>query len=164
MSFLIKIISILAMLVSLSACTLNEYARQSPVADLPYQHSDFDFKVAWKTYPTDQGLNIEGLLKNVRYAQAESVTLSVFLLNSENKVLASASTYPIPQTIKMDYYVPFDVVLINAAPKKGDRLKFLIDYKAQEGNNGASRWISYFTVDESTGIEIKESIKHPDQW
>ncbi|KAF0220612.1 MAG: hypothetical protein FD174_936 [Geobacteraceae bacterium] len=164
MSFLMKIISIAAMLLSLSACTMDEYVRRDPVADLPYRHSDFDFKVAWKTYLTDQGLNIEGLLKNVRYAQVESVTLYVSLLNSENKVLASDRTFPIPQTIKMDYYVPFDVILKNAAPQKGDRLKFVIDYKAQEGNEGASRWISYFTVDALTGIGFKESIKDTGQW
>jgi hypothetical protein len=163
MPFLIKVISVVAMLVSLSACTVNEYARQNPVADMPYRHSDFDFKVAWKTSPTDQGLAIEGLLKNVRYAQVESVTLSVFLLNSDNKVLATASTFPNPQTIKIDDYVSWGVIL-KAVPSKGDRLKFLIDYHAQEGNDGASRWISYFTVDEATGSEIKERIKNPDQW
>ncbi len=164
MRLLPKIFAIITMLVSLSGCSMNNYIPQNPVADLPYRHNDFDYRFAWRTDQTDQGLSVEGLMKNVRYAQVESVTLSISLLNKENVVLASETTFPLPQTIKMDNYAPFKVTLKKVSPSKNDMLKFMITYYVFDGKDEIFQWHSSFTTDVSTGMGINDTVKNPDAW
>ncbi len=163
MALLLRIVS-LVMLCMLSALPDLHAAGTSPVSDLPYRHSAFDFKYAWKAAPLGQGMAIEGLVKNIRYFNVEGAVLTVSLLNGERKVLAEATTFPIPQQIRMDEVRPFDMVLKGAAPNPGDRLRFLISYRAFDGRDGVGFWMSSFTVDATTGAVLAEKVKPATGW
>ena len=163
MSLLLKVAT-LVMLGMLTTAPALHAAGMSPVAGLPYRHSDFDFKYAWKTSPLGQGVAIDGLFKNVRYYKVEGMVLTVSLLNSDKKVLADATTFPIPQRISMYDTRPFDVVLKNVTLSPGDRLRFLIHYRATDGLDGTGFWMSSFTVDAATGAALHERAQPANEW
>ena len=162
MALLRKVLS-LVMLCILSAVPELHAAAASPVADLPYRHSAFDFKYAWKTAPLGQGTAIDGVVKNVRYFNVDGAVLSVSLLNGDSKVLAEATALPIPQEIRMDGVRSFDVVLKGVTLSPGDRLRFLVLYRAADGADGVGLWLSSFTVDATTGAVLTEKAQ-PAAW
>lgn len=160
---LLRIVS-LVMLCMLSTAPELHAAGMSTVADLPYRHSAFDFKYAWKTAPLGQGVAIDGLVKNIRYFTVEGAVLTVSLLNGDKRVLAEATTIPIPQRIRMDEVLPFDMVLKGATLSPGDRLRFLILYLATDGSDGVGLWMSSFTVDATTGAVLAGKVRPATAW
>ncbi|WP_145024891.1 hypothetical protein [Geobacter argillaceus] len=162
MSLVLRIV-VLVMLTALMAAPTVHAADADPVAAMPYRYADFDFKYAWRTVQVDRGLAVDGVLKNVRYASVDDVVLTVSLLNREGKRLADATTFPIPQQIKMDYYSPFDLVLKNVVLSSGDLLRFQIRYRVDEGGNNSFNWLGSFTVDAATGRLLNEKGKI-DRW
>ena len=162
MALLSRIVSVV-MLCMLSAVPAL-HAGTKPEADLPYRHSAFDFKYAWKAAPLGQGVVIDGVVKNVRFFNVEGAVLTVSLLNGEKKVLANATALPIPQQIRMDEVRPFDLVLKGVTLSPGDRLRFLISYRAADGRNGIGFWMSSFTVDATTGALLVEKVKPAAAW
>ena len=164
MALLRRVLS-LVMLCLLTAVPELHAAATSPVAALPYRYSAFDFKYAWKTAPLGEGIAIDGLLKNVRYFNVDGAVLSLSLLRGEKKVLAEATALPIPQQIRMDEVRPFDLVLKGVTVSPGDRLRFLVLYRATDGVDGVGLWVSSFTVDATTGAVLAEKVKPAaDEW
>lgn len=163
MSFVLRIVT-LVMLAALTAVPTVHAADGSPVAGMPYRYDNFDFKYAWRTVQVDRGLAIDGLLKNVRYASVDDVVMTVSLLNREGKLLADATTFPIPQEIRMDYDSPFDLVLKDVVPSEGDLLRFLIRYRVHDGDSNSFNWLGSFTVDAATGKVLPEKEKPADGW
>jgi len=103
-------------------------------------------------------------LKNVRYASVDDVVLTVSLLNREGKLLADATTFPIPQQIRMDYDSPFDLVLKDVVLSEGDLLRFLIRYRVDDGDSNSFNWLGSFTVDAATGRVLPEKERPADGW
>ena len=162
MRILKRVAALLSVLISLSACAAP-HAMQNPAAEFPFRHNDFDFRYAWKTNQTDQGIYIGALIKNVRYAAAEEVEVTVTLLNKEHKVISENTAFPIPQLITKGDYRSIGLLLKGAKLSEGDQLRFLVSYKASEGSQGLS-WRSSFTVDAATGAIVGAGEKPADVW
>ena len=163
MPFLLRIVTVV-MLAALTAAPAVHAVGTNPVADMPYRYDDFDFKYAWKTTPVERGLAVDGIMKNVRYANVDDVVLTVSVLNREGKLLADATTFPLPQQIRMDYDSPFALVLKNVVLSPGDLLRFQIRYRVDDGSNNSFNWLGSFTVDAATGAPLVEKGKPSDGW
>jgi hypothetical protein len=157
-----RVAALLAVMVTLSATGALSAARPS-LAGLPYRHSDFDFKMAWKASQSGQGVAIEGVLKNVRYPRTVGVDVTVYLLDRDHRLLAREMTFPIPQPIRWGESRPFALTLDQAALAQGDLLQFLIRYQFEDGNDGGS-WMSDFTVDAATGAVVDVEYGVPADW
>jgi hypothetical protein len=160
MTRLVRWVLMMVMMTALAGCAAWNAERPNPVAGLPYHHSDFDLKVAWKTSLTDEGLVVEGLIKNVRYAYMRDLDVTVALLDREKRVLAEHGELLVPVSLYIDYDQPFSVVLRDARPAPGDLLRFRITYRAVEGADSIFNWLSIFTVDAATGAAV-EKVRKP---
>jgi hypothetical protein len=164
LKLLTRFVASLAVVISLTACAAPNAVTLSPAAEYTYRHNDFDFRYAWKTSQTDKGIGIEGLIKNVRYPAVEDVEVRVSLLNKEKKLIAEDVTFPIPQTIRIEDYRSFEILLKNAKISEGDQLQFLVSYSISEGLNAYKRK-SNFTVNAATGAFPGTAKKSDDeQW
>ena len=145
MKILGKIAAALLVLVSLTACATSEAKKSNPADNYTFRHRNFDLKYAWKTSQTDQGVRVDGLIKNIRYSRMENLTLRVSLLNKGRQIIAESSSFPSPQQIQLDDISTFGLLLKNTKLSGDDLLRFQINYTASEGTNALS-WTSDFTV------------------
>jgi len=162
---MIKTLALISLLL-LSACSAQYAAiQQNPADGFPNRHRDFDYKVAWKTTVANNEVVIDGILKNVRYPYIESLDLTVFLLGTDGKVRARATTIPSPQQSRVDEVIPFNAELRNVTLNPGDTFKFVIHYMGGEGGpEDGVDWRSTFAVDAMTGaVRHKDNIK-PEEW
>jgi hypothetical protein len=141
-------VALVLMLAVLSGCARPE-PMPSPQS-YPYRHAMFDYRVAWKTVPTPDGVVVEGLLQNVRWAYVTGADLTVTLLKKDGRKIVGRDI-PVPLSTRMGETVPFRVVLRNGSPEPGDEMEFLIHYKATEGQEGGMDWRSRFRADAVTG-------------
>lgn len=119
---MIKTLALVSLFV-LSACSARYAATQQySVANFSYRHSDFDYKIAWKTTQTNDVVVIDGILKNVRYPHIEQVELTIFLQGPDGKVRARATALPFPQQSHMDEVVSFSVKVNKVVLNPGTRL------------------------------------------
>ena len=149
--------ALLSMLVSITGCVMISVPSRQPFAGLPYRYNSFDLKVAWKAEPTRQGLALDGVLKNVRYARMDDLDVTVSLLDPRQGIFAKAKTFVIPRSANLDEYRNFDMVLENATLKKGDMFRFDIHYVAVDDHNSTLNWYTTFTVDAETGATVLKS-------
>jgi hypothetical protein len=149
-----KSVVLVALLAVFAGCTGMSAARKSPFAGYPFRHADFDFIVTWKTSPVGKSVDVDGILKNVRYFQVTDLQLWVKALNKDKKVLADESTLFLPVPLNTDDYLPFSVTLKNVTLAPGDMLKFVILCRVNEDSKSSSIWLSSFTVDAITGAAI----------
>jgi len=150
----------------LSACSAQHAVKQqNPSEGFPYRHSDFDYKVAWRTTGADNMVAIDGIMKNVRYATINSLDLTLFLIGTDGKVRARTTTLPFPQTSMLGDPVSFSAKLKDAALKPGDTIKFAIHYVAGEGGRDSGvDWNSTFAVDALTGAVLHKDNLKPEEW
>ena len=127
---------------------------QRTFAAYPHRHDGFDFKVAWKTTQVPQGVALEGVMQNVRYSQVADLQVTVSLLDARKKVLAEATTFPIPPSFNLDEYRDFGLMLKNVTLSPGDLLHFRLLYQAVDDETSGLRWLTNFTVDPFTGAAI----------
>lgn len=159
-----KLLAVLASLLVLTACG-QRYVKHSNVAGYPNRYADFDYKYAWKTATTDQGVVIDGVMKNVRYAYIDSVLLKVSVPGKDEKIVASASTFPMPQQTRQEDVIRFSLLLKDFKPAPGDVYQFLVHYTGNEGGNRSGiDWISSFKVDAVTGAAIRAPDGSADEW
>jgi hypothetical protein len=154
---------ILLSLAIMSGCGLQPYV-QTDVAGYPYRYADFDYKYAWKSTRTNQGVAIEGVMKNVRYPAISSVQLTVLLLQKDGKIVGRESTFPMPQQSRENDVCHYSLLLKGIKPVVGDLLQFHVHYRGNEGNDEAIDWISSFKVDALTGAIIEPANSRPDKW
>jgi hypothetical protein len=156
----------LASLFILSACSTQHVATlQNPAAGFPFRHSDFDYKVAWKTTEANNAVVIDGILKNVRYPYIEGLDVTVFLQGTDGKVRARASTIPVPQQSQVGEVIPFSAEFRNATLNQGDTFKFVIHYQADLGGpEDGTDWRSTFAADAATGAELHKDSLKPEEW
>jgi hypothetical protein len=162
---MIKILKLISLLL-LSACSAQYPAiQENPAAAFPYRHSEFDYKVAWKTSAANNVVIIDGILKNVRYPFIEGLDLTVFLEGADGRVRARATTLPFPQQSQKDEVVYFNAKLNNVAINPGDTFKFVIHYVGGEGGqDGRSDWRSNFAADAMTGAVRHKDNPKSEEW
>jgi len=153
----------LTVFISLAACATSSATKQNPADEFTFKHRDFDLRYAWKTLQTDKGVSIDGLIKNVRYTNIDSIEVKVSLLDKSRKVLAEGVAFPVPQKIQLDDYRNFAVFLKDAKLSEADQIRFLVDYSASDGQNALS-WTSTFTVKAATGAAIGVGPGTENEW
>ncbi|WP_243372857.1 hypothetical protein [Geotalea sp. SG265] len=134
---------------SMAACSATGARTQQPLAGYPYRHQAFDLNVAWKTVSSGQGTSVEGVVQNVRYVQVRDMEVTVLLLDGK-KVLARGRSFTSPNRIDRDDMAGFDLYL-NASPRPGDLLQFIIQYQALDDASNSFHWLGSFTVDALSG-------------
>ncbi|HEY4744906.1 MAG TPA: hypothetical protein VIH45_09635 [Desulfuromonadaceae bacterium] len=162
-----KWLALMASVLVMSACGLEQYVRHTDVSGYPYRYTDFDFKYAWKTTPTTDGVVIDGVMKNIRYPTIDDLELTVFVLGKQENVITRAITFPVPQQGR-DYEETvnyFSLPLRGVTPVSGNVYEFLAHYKGgYGGNKGGVEWRSTFKVDAMTGAVMHRQPKNPDIW
>lgn len=151
MKIAVRIALVLAVLALLPACATAP--KPNPAAGYSFIHREFDLHWAWSTKQVGQDLQVDGLLKNVRYPRVESLEVNVALLDKSRKTIARGTSFPVPQPIDVDDYRPFDVVLKNARISEGDLLQFVVNYVGSAATSSVS-WTSSFTLNARTGQPV----------
>lgn len=165
MSFLLKKLALFAALLVMAGCGMHGYTRSSDIASYPYRYADFDYKYAWKTTVADNGFLIDGVMKNVRYANIDSVQLTVNVVDKDGKTVAKATDFPMPQQTREGEECSFSLLLKDIKPAPGDILQFQVYYTGTEGGlDGHIDWHGSFRVDAMTGAVINTPGIHPDRW
>lgn len=157
-----RILACMTLILALTSCGLQQYVKHTNVAGYPFRYADFDYKYAWKTVTTDQGVEIDGVMKNVRYPYVEGVQVTVFVVEKGGRIITRATTFPTPQQAREDDVSQFILRLRNVKPEADDVFHFLIRYSGNEW--GAVDWISSFKVDALTGAVIRPPAGNPDDW
>ena len=165
MSFILKKLALFASLLVMTGCGMHGYTRSSDIASYPYRYANFDYKYAWKTTAVDNGLLIEGVMKNVRYAYIDSVLLTVNVVDNGGKVVAKATEFPMPQQTREGEECSFSLLLRDFKPAPGDILQFQVHYTGNEGDpHGGVDWHSSFKVEAMTGADIDPPSRKTDKW
>jgi hypothetical protein len=154
MAWFARMAILLVLLLTVTGAGSPYGADGGPPAAYPYRHSAFDFSTVWKTTPAGQGIAIEGLLKNVRYAFVDDLEMTVALRNKDNKLLAKETTFLTPQPLRNGEARPFSLNLRNVAISPGDVLQFSIKCRVDEGRDESFIWLSSFEVDAATGAAM----------
>ncbi|BCS53366.1 hypothetical protein [Geobacter sp. SVR] len=145
-------------------------AAQYSVADFPFRHTAYDYKVAWKTGQAGNGTTIDGIMKNTRYPDIDQLDLTIFLIGPNQKVRARTTTIPAPQQSRRNDVVPFSAKLKDVSLNQGDTLVFELHYRGSEGGGGRSGggggvdWHSTFAVDALTGQPREEEKGKTEEW
>jgi hypothetical protein len=153
----------LAVVISLTGCAASHAAKPNPATDFNFIHKASDLHYAWSAKQTDQGVRIDGLVKNVEYPRIEGLEIKVSLLDKAHKVIAEAVSFTVPYSIQVNDYTNFGVQLPKARLSDGDLLLFLSRYNAVAGQSSFS-WFSSFTVNAITGEVVGRREKSDDQW
>jgi hypothetical protein len=163
MKIFAKVAISLAVLTSLTGCAESYAGKHSQPIGFSFIHKDSDLHYAWNARQTDQGVRVDGLVKNVEYPSIESLTIKVSLLGQGHKVISEGTGFTVPYSLPNDDDTSFEVLLPKAKLSEGDLLQFLASYNAVAGQTSFS-WISSFTVDALTGEVIGRREKSDDQW
>ena len=153
----------LAALISLTGCAASYATRYNPASDYSFMHKDSDLHYAWNAKQTDQGVRIDGLVKNVEYPRVESLEIKVSLLDKAHKVISEDVSFTVPYSIQSNDYTNFGVLLPKAKLSEGDLLRFLSSYNAVAGQSSFS-WFSSFTVNAITGEVVGRWEKPDAKW
>lgn len=165
MSHFLKMLAALATLLVMAGCAVSQqHVKQIDMKEYPNRHAAFDYKYAWKTVTTDQGVMVEGIMKNVRYAFIDSIDIKVDLQDKDGKTVASASDFPMPQQTREGDVSHFGLLLTGGKPAAGDTFQFTVHYKGNEGDTSRLNWISIFKVDALTGAVIHPQGRNADKW
>jgi len=153
----------LAVVMSLTGCAASLTAKPSPTANFSFIHKASDLHYAWNAKQNDQGVLVNGLVKNVEYPRVEGLEIKVSLLDKAHKVISEAVSFTVPYSIQVNDYTSFGVQLHKAKLSEGDQLLFLSRYNAVAGQSSFS-WFSSFTVNAITGEVVGRREKTDDQW
>jgi hypothetical protein len=149
-----------ALLFALAGCASVQTPKPDRFSGLPFRHSAFDFKKAWKLSPSPQGLSVDMVLRNVRYLQVDDVEVQASLLR-QGKVVAQDTAY-VHGSVAMDDFCKVQLLLPNASVSKGDLIYFRIQYRATEGNNSLN-WTSDFSANAISGVPVRKKDEIPSE-
>jgi hypothetical protein len=155
--------ALLTVLMTLAGCATTHAKKAGPADSYSFRHKNFDLKYAWNLRQSEQGLHVDGLIKNIRFANMGDIGIDVTLLDKARKVVAEGSTFTSPQHIQIDDDSSFGLLLKNAKVSEGDQLRFHVSYNASEGPNAVA-WSSDFTVYAATGKTVGVGEKSVDEW
>lgn len=124
----------ITLLLSAGCATYQDSSRQRMQA-LPQHYSQFDLVLGWQTRVVGGKTVVDGVVKNVRYAQMYDLEIWVAVLDQAGKVKARSVSYVIPRKLDLDESADFSLKLpVAAAP--GTRLRFTYRYRGSEGGEG----------------------------
>ena len=141
-----------------TGCVFLDTPPQTPFSPYPFRYNRSDFKIAWKTVKLDTGVEVEVMLKNLRYASVSGLTLETSLNRGGKVILTRRKS--LPQRLRTGEFGKVVVKLEDVVLSSGDQLHFLVGYKAGEGNT-ARIMATEFTIDAVTGV-IHEDLSSPD--
>jgi len=153
----------LLVLISLTGCAETYAAKHNPPVGFSFVHKGSDLHYAWNVKQTEQGVRLDGLVKNVEYPRVEALEIKVSLLDKAHKVISEGVAFTVPYSIQVNDDTSFGVLLHKAKLSEGDLLLFLSKYNAVAGQSSFS-WISSFTVNALTGEVIGRRENPDDQW
>lgn len=159
-----KTAAALAMFLVMAGCGVHWQAHEIDVSGYPHRHADFDYRYAWKSDTSTDGVLIDGVMKNVRYAFIDSITVMVELLDRDGSRRAVATDFPRPQVTREGDVSRFGLLLRGVRPAAGDSFRFTVHYTGNEGNDERIDWISIFTADALTGAVNRSPGKAPERW
>jgi hypothetical protein len=161
MSYFLRRLCLIAIVMSLTACTTigNDLFRTE--AKMKYSHLSSDMKVSWNTVKSGNDLIIDGFITNLQSLPVVEFNLAVVVLDTNGgKRLSEGTTLLNDVNLKMKDSASFRVKFKNATIVEGDVLEFNISYGINAGSWIPQERQSSFKVDAITGIEIgKNSIK-----
>jgi hypothetical protein len=124
----------IALLLSVGCATYQGTGRQR-LQTLPQHYSQFDLVMGWETRVVGGKTVVDGVVKNVRYAEMYDLEIWVAVLDQAGKVKARSVSYVIPRKLDLDQSADFSLKLpVAAAP--GTRLRFTYRYRGSEGGEG----------------------------
>lgn len=156
MSFLVRRLILIWTITSLAACAGIKTSEDKTEAQLPYHHSSYHLKVAWKTLQTGNGTDIDGLIKIVRNIIVRNIELNVRVLDTNGMIVSEGDVLPASINLKMNDSFPFSIKLKDAIFAKGNVLEFIIKYRTNDGSWYGHGWQSSFKVDAATGAVIED--------
>ena len=113
---------------------------------LPFHYSQFDLRLAWNITVAGPETLIEGVVKNVRYAEVDGVEIWVSALDARGGTVARSASFVIPRQLKEDDIAPFSVKLPLAA-EPGTKLLFTYRYHAHEDSDDDMGWMQSFRAE-----------------
>lgn len=161
---LMRIVTCAVLLVGMVMALPVLAVETDPVAAFPYRYASFDVKVAWNTDLSGDKLIVNGLIKNIRYAQIEDIDVTVSLLDNDGKVIAVGGALPIPIALKSYDYESFSAPLKGGGLRPGSKLQFVIRYRVNEGDQDNYTWMSSFTADAATGAILNRQPQTSNSW
>lgn len=148
MSRLTTLLVLAALSILPMGCVFLDAPPQMPLAGYPFHHNRSDFKIAWKTIPSQRDVAVEVTLKNVRYPWVSNLRLDLSLKQGD-KVIAQNSA-PLFGGLRDGDYGKVTVQLRDVALSPDDQFRFRIRYNSTEGSTTRTR-VTEFTVDAVTG-------------
>jgi hypothetical protein len=124
-------------------CTTHISLNSDRLASLPQHYSQFDMALAWEIKPAELKTTVEGVVKNLRYAQMDSIDIWVAVVDAAGKAGEGSVCYIIPHQIKQDEVAQFSLelpVLVAA----GTLLQFTYKYQGSDGGEGGVNWMQSF--------------------
>ena len=134
-----------AIMIIISGCATVVNINQERFNTLPQHYSQFDLKIAWQTKTTDSGINIDGLVKNVRYFEMNDVEVWVSVLDGSGKTLGRSTSFFIPSSLRENEIASFNLS-VPVRANAGTKLQFTYRYIAPEENDGSGYWMQSFEV------------------
>jgi hypothetical protein len=138
--FLFPVVLVLAVT---AGCASYRDVYGEQLDSLPFHYSQFDLRMAWNIKVAGPETLIEGVVKNVRYAEMDGVEIWVSALDAKGDTLARSVSFIIPRQLKEDDVVPFSVKLPLAA-EPGTELLFTYRYNAHEDVEDGVGWMQSF--------------------
>lgn len=117
--------------------------RSEQFEQLPRKHAEFDFRLAWDSTVSDNGVTVAGVIWNVRWPHAEGVEVWVSLVAPDGTVLAKAVDLIAPNPLDYQEKSGFSVRL-PVKPAAGSKLLFTYRYSAVEDPEGSLIWMQSF--------------------
>jgi hypothetical protein len=102
---------------------------------LPERYSQFDLTLAWETKVLDGKTQVDGVVKNVRYAYMYDLEIWVAVLDAAGKPGKRSVSYIIPRQLNLDETAEFSLKLPEVV-EPGTKLRFTYRYRGSEGGAG----------------------------
>lgn len=142
-----KYIILAAVMAFFGGCATYRDIYQEQLDNLPQHYSQFDLVLAWKIVAAGSETDIEGVVKNVRYAHIDNIEIWVSVLSPAGKPEARSVSFVIPRMLELDEIAPFSLKL-PAQTTPGAKLLFTYMYKAYEGGDKRGlRWMQSFEAE-----------------
>lgn len=140
-----KIFLYILLIAVLAGCALKplDTLKREQFEQLPQKYSQFDFKLAWDSKITDNGVIIEGVAWNLRWFRAEGLEIWVSLLDSDGRVMAKEVDLVRPDPLKVGEMANFSIKL-PVKPRPGSKLVFTYKFGAVEDVEGSTSWMQSF--------------------
>lgn len=160
MSFLVRGLLLVGVITGLTSCAGFKAMEGIPEAQLPYHHSIPDLKVSWNTVQTGNDTVINGRMTDIHPTmQIRNIDLLITLSDTEDNRLSEGSVFLEQVNLRRFDSAPFSVTLKGAKIDSGKILKFIVNYRSNDGSWYGHGYQHSFKVDAMTGAVVEEQPK-----